>query len=94
MLQHDPSAWRRNVLPHTQAALTLSGHTHGGQFGLFGWRPTQWRYPDDLGLYSHSEKAAEEPRYLYITAGLGGVVPFRLGVNPEITVITLHSAKQ
>lgn len=94
VLQHDPSAWRRNVLPHTQAALTLSGHTHGGQFGLFGWRPTQWRYAEDLGLYSHSEKEAEEPRYLYITAGLGGVVPFRLGVNPEITVITLHSAKQ
>ncbi|WP_077196043.1 metallophosphoesterase [Prevotella ihumii] len=86
MLQHDPSAWRRNILPHTHAQLTLSGHTHGGQMQFFGFRPTQIRQKEDLGLYQ------ENGRYLYITAGLGGLVPFRLNMPNEVTVITLRKA--
>ena len=87
MLQHDPSAWRRSILPKTKAQLTLSGHTHGGQMQLFGWRPTSIRQPEDNGLYE------QDGRYLNITAGLGGLVPFRLNMPNEIAVITLHTKK-
>ena len=88
MLQHDPSAWRRSILPNTHAQLTLSGHTHGGQMQIFGLRPTQLRLTEDYGLYE------ENGRMLYITAGLGGLVPFRLNMPNEVTVITLHSKKK
>ena len=84
MLQHDPSAWKRSILPKTTAQLTLSGHTHGGQMQIFGWRPTSIRQQEDYGLYE------QNGRYLYITAGLGGLVPFRLNMPNEIAVITLH----
>lgn len=90
MLQHDPSDWRKSILPDSHAQLTLSGHTHGGQVSLFGLRPTRLTTSEDLGLYREGE------RCLYVSAGLGGYVPFRYGVTPEIAVITLHkqSAKQ
>lgn len=84
MLQHDPSSWERTILPLTDAQLTLSGHTHGGQFSIFGLRPTQLSYRQDYGLYQRAG------RYLYVSGGVGGVVPYRYGVYPEITVITLH----
>lgn len=84
MLQHDPSAWKRSILPKTTAQLTLSGHTHGGQMQIFRWRPTSIRQQEDYGLYE------QNGRYLYITAGLGGLVPFRLNMPNEIAVITLH----
>ena len=87
MLQHDPSAWKRSILPKTTAQLTLSGHTHGGQMQFFGWRPTNIRQQEDYGLYE------QNGRYLYITAGLGGLVPFRLNMPNEIAVITLHVKK-
>ena len=87
MLQHDPSAWKRSILPKTTAQLTLSGHTHGGQMQIFGWRPTSIRQQEDYGLYE------QKGRYLYITAGLGGLVPFRLNMPNEIAVITLHVKK-
>ena len=84
MLQHDPSAWKRSILPKTPAQLTLSGHTHGGQMQIFGWRPTSILQQEDYGLYE------QNGHYLYITAGLGGLVPFRLNMPNEIAVITLH----
>ena len=87
MLQHDPSAWKRSILAKTTAQLTLSGHTHGGQMQIFGWRPTSIRQQEDYGLYE------QNGRYLYITAGLGGLVPFRLNMPNEIAVITLHVKK-
>ena len=87
MLQHDPSAWKRSILAKTTAQLTLSGHTHGGQMQIFGWRPTSIRQQEDYGLYE------KNGRYLYITAGLGGLVPFRLNMPNEIAVITLHVKK-
>ena len=86
MLQHDPASWQRSILPKTSAQLTLSGHTHGGQLALFGLRATQVMGKNDCGLYEDSG------RYLYVTSGLGGLLPFRFGVSPEIVVITLHSA--
>ena len=87
MLQHDPSAWRREILPKSRVQLTLSGHTHGGQLSLFGFRPTMLTASEDKGLYEQSG------RYLYVSAGLGGVVPFRFEMPGEITVITLHKKK-
>ena len=84
MLQHDPSAWQRTILPKTQAQLTLSGHTHGGQVSIFGLRFTQWGGRKDLGLY------CQGGRYLYVSGGLGGVLALRYGVPPEITIIALH----
>src|SRR3712207_227911 len=85
MLQHDPSSWERTILPHTNACLTLSGHTHAGQVELFGLRPTMLTYKQDYGLFE------KEGRFLYVSAGLGGVVPIRIGAVPEIVVFTLHS---
>ena len=84
MLQHDPSAWQRNILPLSNAQLTLSGHTHGGQLSLFGMRPTQLVGKEDFGLFRSNGQ------YLYVTCGIGGVLPFRFGVTPEIVVITLR----
>lgn len=84
LLQHDPSAWKRDILPHSKVQLTLSGHTHGGQMQILGWRPTRRPHKEDLGLYE------DNGRYLYVSAGLGGLVPFRLNMPNEITVITLH----
>lgn len=84
LLQHDPSAWRRSILPNSRAQLTLSGHTHGGQMQILGWRPTKKQGKEDLGLYE------DNGRFLYVSAGLGGFVPFRLNMPNEITVITLH----
>ena len=87
LLQHDPSAWERNILPHSHAQLTLSGHTHGGQISLFGLRPTIISYKQDKGLYTQGQRS------LFVSSGLGGVVPFRFGVPPEVVVITLRRGK-
>ena len=65
--------------------LALAGHTHGGQMQFFGHRPTQGRGRPDKGLYEH------QGRYLYVNTGLGGLVPFRLNMPNEITVITLRT---
>ena len=87
VLQHNPKAWEKHIVKDARARLTLCGHTHGGQLSLFGFRPTQIEYHQDDGLYKMAN------RYLYVSSGLGGLVPFRLGVTPEIVVITLHKAK-
>ncbi|MBP3212544.1 MAG: metallophosphoesterase [Prevotella sp.] len=85
LLQHDPSAWQRLILPEANIPLTLSGHTHGGQLSLFGLRATRLVEDEDYGLYH------EGHHQLYVTSGLGGLVPFRFGISPEIAVITLKS---
>ena len=84
LLQHDPSAWEKDILPHSNVQLTLTGHTHGGQMQVLGLRPTMVALKEDLGLYD------KNGRCLYVNAGLGGLVPFRLNMPGEITVITLH----
>lgn len=83
MLEHDPSSWRRRILPHSHCQLTLSGHTHGGQFSLFGWSLASLRYREYSGMYYVGDRA------MFVTGGLSGVVPFRFGTPPEIVVITL-----
>lgn len=83
MLEHDPSAWRRKILPQCHAQLTLSGHTHGGQLSLLGLSPATFKYKEYSGMYHIG------PRAMNVSIGLSGVVPFRLGVSPEIVVITL-----
>ena len=87
MLVHNPNFWREKVLPETKAQLTMSGHTHGGQIELFGLRPTQLNYREDIGMYE------EDGRSLFVTKGLGGVVPMRFGVPGEVVLMTLHSEK-
>ncbi|MCQ2287956.1 MAG: metallophosphoesterase [Muribaculaceae bacterium] len=88
-MQHNPYMWRKALVGKEDAPLTLSGHTHAMQFviNLFGnrWSPSSWRYPEWGGLYEEGDQA------LYVNTGLGMVgPPLRVGVPPEITLITLH----
>jgi Predicted phosphohydrolases len=85
MLQHDPTAWREKILPECNAQLTLSGHTHGGQVSLFGWSPATLSYQDYEGMVYEGSRA------LYVSTGLGALIPFRLSLPGEIVVITLRS---
>ena len=85
LLTHDPSQWRKEVLPETDIPLTLSGHTHAMQLRLFGFTPSKWIYPECDGLYSEGEQ------HLYVNIGLGGTLPWRIGATPEITLITLRN---
>lgn len=87
MLQHDPTAWRPKILPECDAQLTLSGHTHGGQFSLFGWSPASFTY-DVWGGWDR-----EGSRAMYVSTGVGGLIPFRLNQPGEIVVITLKVKK-
>lgn len=86
MLQHDPTAWRKHILSKTNAQLTLSGHTHGGQISIFGLSPASLVYNEYRGWYNQGDKA------LFVTTGLGSVVPFRYGLQPEVVSITLKKA--
>ena len=84
LLSHDPSSWRREVLPETDIQLTLSGHTHAMQTKIFGFSPSAWVYPEYEGLYT------ENGQMLYVNIGLGHLMyPLRLGAWPEITLLTL-----
>lgn len=91
LLSHDPSHWDHKVLSHERHIhLTLSGHTHGAQFGVnipgFKWSPIQYRYPRWMGLYE------EEEQYLYVNRGFGYLAfPGRIGMWPEISVFNLYS---
>lgn len=85
LLSHDPSHWRRAVLPDTDIDLTLSGHTHAMQFKVFGFSPSRFAYKEWGGLYGEGQ------RKLYVSTGSGGNVAFRFGAWPEIVRITLHS---
>ncbi|MDD5895375.1 MAG: metallophosphoesterase, partial [Prevotellaceae bacterium] len=84
MLQHDPSSWRRKILPGSRAQLTLSGHTHAMQFGLFGWSPASWVYTEWGGLFLEGFRA------INVSTGMGGFIPFRFGMPGEIVVVTLR----
>jgi predicted MPP superfamily phosphohydrolase len=89
LLSHDPTHWEEKVRYNpANIHLTLSGHTHGAQFGVevagFRWSPVQYRYLDWAGLVN------EKDRYLYVNRGFGFLAfSGRLGIWPEITVITL-----
>ena len=90
LLSHDPSHWEAEVLNHSHPFhLTLSGHTHGFQFGIeipgwVKWSPIQWRYKQWAGIYEQKEQK------LNVNRGFGYLAyPGRVGIWPEITVITL-----
>ena len=88
-LSHDPTHWEEKIRFHEKTIhLTLSGHTHGAQFGVetdkLRWSPVEYRYLDWAGL------ANEGNRYLYVNRGFGFLAfSGRLGIWPEITVLTL-----
>ncbi len=90
LMSHDPTHWKKKVIPHNkQFDLTLSGHTHGMQFGIeipgFKWSPIKYIYPQWAGLYK------EAKQYLYVNRGFGFLgFPGRAGIWPEITVIELN----
>lgn len=91
LMSHDPSHWTEQVIPNSDIALTMAGHTHGMQFGIeipgFKWSPVKWKYPQWAGLYS------EENQHLYVNRGFGYLgFPGRVGIWPEITKLTLTSA--
>jgi predicted MPP superfamily phosphohydrolase len=92
LLSHDPTHWEEKVRYNpANIHLTLSGHTHGAQFGVetshFRWSPVQYRYLDWAGLVN------EKSRYLYVNRGFGFLAfSGRLGIWPEITVITLKKS--
>ena len=83
LLSHDPSHWRREVLPTTGIDLTLSGHTHAMQFKIGNWSPSKWTYPEWGGLYK------EGKQQLYVSTGIGENIAFRFGAYPQIVVLTL-----
>jgi len=83
LLEHDPSSWRRKIIPDGRAQLTLSGHTHKMQFTLFGWCPLSVTGKEVNGWYSEGSQS------LFVTAGVGGLIPFRFDAPGEIVVLTL-----
>ena len=90
VLSHDPTHWEKILKDHPKKFdLTLSGHTHGMQFGIeipgiIKWSPVQWVYKYWAGLYTHNGK------YLNVNRGFGVLAfPGRVGIWPEITTITL-----
>lgn len=90
LLSHDPSHWSSEVKENFKDIdLTLSGHTHGFQFGVeipgFKWSPSQYIYPQWSGLYKNEEQL------LYVNRGLGCLGYMgRIGIKPEITLIELN----
>ncbi|WP_255481313.1 metallophosphoesterase [Pontibacter sp. Tf4] len=92
LLSHDPSHWDGEInQKYTDIDLTLSGHTHGMQFGVnipgLKWSPVQYVYKQWAGLYQKGRQ------YLYVNTGLGFLgYPGRVGFLPEITVFELKKA--
>lgn len=93
LMSHDPSHWDAEVLQsHPDIDLTLSGHTHGFQFGIeipgfLKWSPSQYAYKQWADLYQTGKQ------YLYVNRGFGFLgYPGRVGILPEISVFTLERA--
>lgn len=90
LLSHDPSHWQAEVVgQNPRIDLTLSGHTHGMQFGVdipgFKWSPVQYVYNEWAGLYQAGHQN------LYVNRGFGYIgYPGRVGILPEISVLTLE----
>lgn len=88
LLAHDPTFWEREVVG-SPVGLMLAGHTHGGQLGVqlmgFEWSPAQYVYKQWAGLYAIGHQ------HIYVNRGLGTVgPPMRIGIPPEITMLTLR----
>ena len=92
LISHDPSHWDAQVRPdYSDVDLTLSGHTHGMQFGVsipgFQWSPVQYIYKEWDGLYEEGKQK------LYVNPGFGFIgYPGRVGILPEITIIELSTS--
>ncbi|GAB4239755.1 MAG: metallophosphoesterase [Ekhidna sp.] len=92
LLSHDPSHWDAQIRPeYSDIDLTLSGHTHGFQFGIeigdFRWSPSQYRYKQWADLYT------EGNQHLYVNRGYGYIgYPGRIGILPEITILELKKS--
>jgi predicted MPP superfamily phosphohydrolase len=91
LMSHDPTHWDEQVLDKTRIDLTLSGHTHGAQFGIeipgWRWSPVNMRYKRWGGLYTEGKQS------LYVNTGIGFIgFPGRVGMPPEITVIELNKS--
>lgn len=91
LMSHDPSHWKEKVKTHPKnIQLTLSGHTHGMQFGIeipgvIKWSPVKYRYENWAGIYE------ELGRYINVNRGFGYLgYPGRVGMWPEVSVITLR----
>ena len=86
LLSHNPTHWRREVLPDTDIELMLAGHTHAMQAIMFGHSLASLIYPEWRGMYTEGDRG------LYVNIGIGYVgLPFRFGAWPEITVLTLRN---
>ena len=94
LLSHDPTHWQYEISKdYPDITLTLSGHTHGMQMGIetkyFRFSPAQWMYKYWGGLYEKPSLGGKS-QYLYVNRGLGHIgYPGRIGMNPEITLLTL-----
>jgi uncharacterized protein len=95
LMSHDPSHWEYVIKNHAKHIhLTLSGHTHGMQFGIeipgfFKWSLAQYMYKQWAGLYENAG------RFIYVNRGFGfHAYPGRVGIMPEITVIELKKSKK
>jgi predicted MPP superfamily phosphohydrolase len=95
LMSHDPSHWEKKVIHDDyHYHLTLSGHTHGMQFGIeipgwLKWSPAKWRYKYWAGIYK------EMGQYINVNRGFGYLAfPGRVGIWPEITVIELKKGKK
>lgn len=95
LMSHDPSHWDEEVVKDDyHYHLTLSGHTHGMQFGIeipgwIKWSPVKWRYKHWAGIYE------ELGQYINVNRGFGYLgYPGRVGIWPEITVIELKKGKK
>ena len=87
MAEHDPTCWRRKILPESRAQLTLSGHTHAMQFMIGNWSPASFVYKEWGGVFSEGDRA------LCVSTGIGGIIPVRFGVPGEIVVVTMRRLK-
>ncbi|WP_299115735.1 metallophosphoesterase [uncultured Winogradskyella sp.] len=95
LMSHDPSHWDAEVVNDAyHYHLTLSGHTHGMQFGIeipgwIKWSPVKWRYKQWAGIYEALGQ------YINVNRGFGYLAfPGRVGIWPEITVIELKKGKK
>lgn len=92
LLTHDPAHWQSVVVPETDIELTLSGHTHGAQYGI---KIAGIEFSPMYLLQKHwGGNYESEHQKLYVNRGLGTIgFPGRIDMNPEITVLKLHSTK-
>lgn len=95
LMSHDPSHWEQKVRDdHRHFHLTLSGHTHGMQFGieipgLIKWSPVKYRYDYWAGIYE------ELGQFINVNRGFGFIgYPGRVGIWPEVSVITLKKRRE